>query len=438
MKRLRSISQSLTLPVLIAGVAFAGDIRAERPASDADGPVYRLELKPIDRSRVGKAMPDSSAAMDINGDGQVEILTSMQDANGHPEVLLYQRTGDEQWERTSIGIVKGHKEEMEWVAIGRPFPGDPRVCVAASVQHKDDGLVVFRLRAPGLSPFESENWEQGVAKEFAGQGLVFHDVTGDGVDELIYATQAGNELGILQANKGGNHLEKSGWTDHVIDSGNKRSWWWFDGKFYDLNGNGLKNDFFISTRRYGGSDLGMWKVVQTRPNDPSSYSVEKIYNGDSLFFDTGYLFSSDRDRRPDIVMVSIRRKEINMFDGRNDYALTRIPFHGAPWNVKILPFLGGERDAFVVAAAESPSLFWSYQWQNGAYEVRKETGYAGDYRHPMDGLFTIADVDGDGKLECITPDSSPDKKSKGLAYLKAVPVTEDGGEVKVVDRFKLE
>src|SRR6056297_2801861 len=205
MKRLPSTSRYLRLAVLISLTVLADHVRAEQPASDVGDALQRLELKPIDQSRVGKYMPDSSAAMDIDGDGQVEILTSMQDANGHPEVLLYRRTGDGQWDRTSIGVVERHKEEMEWVAIGRPFPGDPRVCVAASVQHKDDGLVVFRLRKPGLSPFESENWEQGVAKEFAGQGLMFYDVTGDGVDELIYATQAGNELGILQAKQDSDH-----------------------------------------------------------------------------------------------------------------------------------------------------------------------------------------------------------------------------------------
>lgn len=437
MNRLTLIRSRLGLTVLLAVVALAGNVQGQRPATKADGPAHRLELKPIDRSRVGKSMPDSSATMDIDGDGQVEILTSMQNAHGHPEVLLYKRTDDGQWELTSIGIVKRHKEEMEWVAIGRPFPGDSRVCVAASVQHKDDGLVVFRLREPGLSPFDSENWEQGVAKEFAGQGLVFHDVTGDGVDELIYATQAGNEFGVLQAKKGGNHLEKSGWTDHVIDSGNKRSWWWLDGKFYDLNGNGHKNDFFVSTRKYGGRDLGMWKVVQTKPNDPSSYRVEKIYNGNSLWFDTGYLFSSDRDRQPDIVMANYKVKRITLFDARNDYSATHIPFNGDPWNGKILPFLGGERDAFVIAAAKSPALFWSYQWRDGAYEVRQETGYPGNYGHPMDGLFTIADVDGDGELECITPDSSRSKRSKGLSYLQAVPATGADGEAEVVDRFKL-
>ena len=47
-----------------------------------------------------------------------------------------------------------------------------------------------------------------------------------------------------------------------------------DIKYYDLNGNGLKNDFFVSTRTYGGEDLGMWKIVQTVPNDLSSYKVE--------------------------------------------------------------------------------------------------------------------------------------------------------------------
>ncbi len=437
MKRLTSISWSLGLTVLIAVAALAANVRAERPATEAGAPLQRLKLKSIDRSRVGKAMPDSSAAMDIDSDGQVEILTSMQDAHGHPEVLLYKRTDEGRWDRTSIGIVKRHQEEIEWVAIGRPFPGDPQLCVAASVQHKDDGLVVFRLREPGLSPFDSDHWEQGVAKEFAGQGLVFHDLTGDGADELIYATQAGNELGILKANKDGNPMKKSGWTDHIIDSGNKRSWWWLDGKFYDLNGNGLDNDFFISTRRYGGSDLGMWKVVQTQPNDLSSYRVEEIHNGNSLVFDTGYLFSNDRDRQPDIVMVNYKVKQINLFDGGNDYAVTRVPFNGAPWNVKILPFLGGARDAFVVAAAKSPALFWSYQWRNGAYEARKETGYAGDYGHPMDGLFTITDVDGDGELECITPDSSRSNKSKGLSYLKAVPAAEDNPGAKAVDRFTL-
>src|SRR5690606_6520150 len=227
-------------------------------------------------------------------DGQVEIITSMQDPDGHPEILLYKRNKEGGWDCHTIGVVHMHKGEIEYVAVGRPFPGDSRICVAASVQHKEDGLVVFRLREPGLSPFEPANWEGGVAKGYAGQGLAFKDLDGDGVDELIYCTQAGNELGVLKSKEEGNHMEKPGWYDHIIDTGNKRSWWWLDGKYYDLNGNGLKNDFFVSTRTYGGEDLGMWKIVQTVPNDLSSYKVEKIFEGDSLFFDTGYFFSEDR------------------------------------------------------------------------------------------------------------------------------------------------
>ncbi len=331
-----------------------------------------------------------------------------------------------------------HKEEIEWVAAGRPFPGDSRVCVAASVQHKKDGLVVFRLREPDLSPFDPANWESGVAKGFAGQGLVFRDLTGDGVDELIYCTQAGNELGVLQAKRGGNPMAPSGWTDHVIDTGNNRSWWWLDGKFYDLNDNGVANDFFVSTRRYGGSDLGMWRVVQAVSNDPSSYQVEKIYHGDSMNFDTGYFFSADRDRKPDVVMMSKDQRVLCLLDGRNDYAVTSVPFDGVPWNVRVLPFLGqsGSPDAFVLATAQSRSLFWSYQWRDGGYEVWEETGHAGDYGHPMDGTFTIADVDADGEAECIVPDSSRDKRSKGLAYLEAVPNTND--RRKPFARFSLE
>ncbi|HKK31779.1 MAG TPA: hypothetical protein VKA18_15450, partial [Alphaproteobacteria bacterium] len=397
---------------------------------NTESPRQMLELRTIDNSRIGKTMPDSSAAVDIDGDGRVEVLSSMQDSDGHPEVLLYKRADEGDWEPTVIGVVKEHKEEVEWLAVGQPFPGDSRYCVAVSVQHKKDGLVVFRLREEGLDPFNADNWEQGVAKGFAGQGLVFRDLDGDGTDELIYATQRGNELGVLKAKKDGDHLTKDGWIDHVIDSGNKRAWWWLDGKFYDLDGDGLSNDFFVSTRRYGGSDLGMWKVVQTEPDDLSSYKVEKIYNGNSMWFDTGYFFSANRDRKPDIVMADYKRKAVHLLDGRDDYKVTSLPFNGVPWNVKVLPFLGGERDGFVVAAAKSPSLFWSFRWNNGAYELRKETKYLGDYGHPMDGTFTIADVDGDGEMECIFPDSAPSGRSKGLGYLDMAPATKEYTEQK--------
>ena len=151
--------------------------------------------------------------------------------------------------------------------------------------------------------------------------------------------------------------------------------------------------------------------------------MEKIYDGNSLWFDTGYLFSANHDRNPDIVMVDYKRKEVHLMDGRNGYELTSLPFNGVPWNVKVLPFTDGERDAFVVAAAKSPSLFWSFQWRGGAYEVRKEKEHKGNYEHPLDGTFTIADVDGDGQKECVVPDSSKDKRAKGLSYLEAVPMT---------------
>ena len=403
------------------GYLILGLLAVSQPVTAGGAPDRVLELLPIDTSRVGKAVPDSSAAMDVDGDGDVEVMTSMQDSEGHPEVLLYNRTDDGKWNRTVIGVVERHKEEIEWVAAGRPFAQEPQICIAASVQHKNDGLVVLRLRQPDASPFKGSNWEMGVAKEFAGQGLVFQDLTGDGVHELIYCTQGGNELGVLDPVEDGNPMKKAGWKDHVIDTGNDRAWWWLDGKFYDLNGDGVKNDFFASTRKYGGSDVGMWKVVQAEPKDLSSYRIEKIYNGNSLQFDTGYFFSGNRDRRPDIVMVNKPDKHVYFMDGRNEYEATRIRLDGSCWNVKILPFLGrsGSRDSFVVAAAKSPSLIWSFRWRNGSYEVWRETEYAGDYGHPMDGTFTIADVDEDGEDECVIPDSSPDKRAKGLCYLEA-------------------
>lgn len=405
----------------------------------SEPPRLKLELRSIDTSRVGWAMPDSSAVVDIDGDGTVEILSSMQDAEGHPEVFLYKRTGSGEWSRTMIGVVRRHSEEIEWIAVGRPFPRDPRVCIAASVQHKEDGLVVLRLRQPDACPFDGSNWEMGVAKGHAGQGLVFRDLTGDGIEELIYCTQAGNELGVLKVKEDGNPLEKSGWADHVIDTGQARAWWWLDGKFYDLNNDGVKNDFFVSTRQYGGGDLGMWQVVQTKPNKLSSYRIEKIYDGDSLQFDTGYFFSGDRQRKPDIVMVSKPDNHVHLMDGRHGYAVTRIPIEGSCWNVKILPFPSqpDSRDAFVVAAAKSPSLIWSFRWRHGAYEVWRETGYPGNYGHPMDGTFTIADVEGDGMAECVVPDSSRSRRSKGLCYLKAVRAAADQWKTGPENRFQL-
>lgn len=398
----------------------------EKALRKSEVPRRMLKLRAIDGSRVGKTMPDSSAAVDIDGDGQVEVLTSMQDDDRRPEVLLYKRTGEGDWKRTVIGRVERHQEEVEWLAVGRPFPGDPRYCVAVAVQHKKDGLVVFRLREQGLDPFDGDNWEQGVAKGFAGQGLVFQDLDGDGTEELLYATQRGNELGVLKAKKGGDHLTKDGWIDHVIDSGNGRAWWWLDGKFYDLNSDGVGNDFFVSTRKYGGRDLGIWKVVQTEPNNLSSYRVKKIYAGNALQIDTGYFFSENRDRAPDIVMVNKPDKHVHLLDGRNEYAVTRLALDGPAWNVKIVPSLGPDhsRDSFVVATTNSASLFWSFRWHDGAYELRKETKHLGNYGHPLDGTFTIADVDGDGEVECIVPDSSPSDRSKGLGYLDMVPATE--------------
>jgi len=394
-----------------------------------------LQLRTIDDSRVGSAQPDSSAAADIDGDREPEVLTSMQDRDGHPVVLLYDRRSDG-WNRTRIGVVEEHKEEIEWVAIGRPYPGDARFCVAVSVQHKKNGLRVFRLKEQGLSPFNPRNWRQSVANEFAGQGLRFHDLDGDHAEELVYATQGGTELGVLKYDPSA----ENNWRDHVIDSGNNRAWWWLDGKFYDLNGNGFHHDFFVTTRKYGGQDVGIWSVVQAKPNDLSSYTVDKIFEGNALQIDTGYVFSANRDRTPDVVMVNKPDNNVYLLDGRNQFDVTKIPIDGSAWNVKILPFLGPDhgRDSFVVAAAESPSLFWSFRWHDGAYEVRPETEHKGNYGHPLDGTFTIADLDRDGEMECITPDSASSPKSTGLGFLDAGPASPAYRNQEPVRSFKLD
>src|SRR5690554_6211755 len=96
----------------IGGMAFSGmDIMAsaEGPSKIAISNKVRLELRYIDTTRVGWAIPDSSAAVDIDGDGQVEIITSMQDADGHPEILLYKRNKEGGWDSHTIGVVNMHK-----------------------------------------------------------------------------------------------------------------------------------------------------------------------------------------------------------------------------------------------------------------------------------------------------------------------------------------
>ncbi len=417
-------SSSCSGTVLFAGTValFFGLVA---PLLSGEPPEKQLKLRTIDASRVGQAQPDSSAAADVDGDREPEVFSSMQNKKGHPEVFLYDRNGQGKWNRTTIGRVK-IKEEIEWVAVGTPFPGDHRYAVAVSVQHKKDGLVVFSPRKQGRSPHDPETWQKQVAKDFAGQGLRFKDLDGDLAEELVYATQAGKELGVLDyvpSAESGNH-----WQDDVIDSENGRAWWWLDGKFYDLNRNGFHRDFFVSTRMYGGRDTGIWKVTQENPGDLSSYQVQKVYDGNALHIDTGYIFSEPREGPPDIVMVDKNQESVFLLDGRNDFEVTRVPLDGAGWNVKILPSLGPDhsRDSFVVATADSSSLFWSFRWNDGAYEVRHETGFLGNYGHPLDGTFTIADVDRDGVLECVVPDSASSGKSKGLGYLDPVSTSQTG------------
>ncbi len=411
---------SVGTPVLlIVALVASNPLLAEDDNRTSPSP--RLELRTIDDTRVGQGgVPDSSDAVDVDDDGEAEVFSSMQNGEGHPEVFLYDRKGGGQWSRTRIGVVTEHKGEIEWVAVGTPLADDPRLCVAASVQHKKDGLVVFWQTTAKKSPFDPSHWKRGVAKEYAGQGLDFRDLTGDGDEELIYCTQAGNELGVLECRKAP-PTRKAAWEDHVIDQGNYRAWWWLDRRYYYLDGDGTANDFFTSTRKYGGTDTGMWKVIQEEAGNLDSYRVEKVYGANSLCFATGYFFSGNRDRKPDIVMVNKSRR-IYLLDGRNGYAATKIPFDGGGWNVNRFPVLdrGAKRDGFVLATAKSPSLLWSFRWRNGAYEAWAETGYPGDYGHPMDGKFTVADIDGDGEAECVTPDSAGSDRAKGLAYLEPV------------------
>lgn len=43
------------------------------------------------------------------------------------------------------------------------------------------------------------------------RGLAFKDLDGDGIDELVYCKQAGNESRVLRNKEGSNPVEKAGW-----------------------------------------------------------------------------------------------------------------------------------------------------------------------------------------------------------------------------------
>lgn len=353
---------------------------------------------------------DGVALGDINGNGRVDLLAS----NGKGGTVFWFEQGDTPWDwtRHTIFAIPDRPGEIEGNDLG-DFNGDGRL-EAISLDQPNGAIYLHKARGDPRGPWDTVRLLTG--RPYLQASLVA-DVDGDGRDDLIY-TWEGDAPG-----RGGVHwlkltgpdpLDPDHWTDHVMVT-HEGAWWVAPGRA-DLSGNGRATDVVFTARNMPGRNPGtrpglFWLEPPQDVTAPWTLRTIDRTLGHPLQVDWGN-FSGDGHGR-DLVVAGRGTEVLIWYEFSADWRRHDIPLPQiAPgvqanhlWNVTALHY-GGPRDGILTPANRGDrGALLLFEWIDGRY--RPNALLPIDYGHPMDDRMVLYDLDGNGRLEAIVPDSGP-------------------------------
>lgn len=357
---------------------------------------------------------DAACLSDVNQDGKVDVVTTSATA-----VYWFQKlhTGKYYWNRHTI--FEGGTEEMEGV-IAADFDGDGEIEAASLDQTAD----LIRLhKHPTGNPAGSWTTVSLLAGRPNLQNCQAIDIDDDGLPELVFTFEG------EMAGEGGVHwldfdgvdaTDPADWIEYVmIQKGG--AWWlassharWTVGNTWednrpDLSGAGTRDIIFTCrNNRNPGSQAGIFWLQE--PGDVTqlwTLNTIQIILGNPLHCDFGD-FSGDGNGK-DIVTfeldLGILPRIYRYSDNWSNSALAYPDDTVKCWNIRRGPSQTNGRDDIILITGDGVELggVYRYQWSGSAYVPTSILEI--DYIHPMDDTISFYDLDGDGVVEAIIPDS---------------------------------
>lgn len=354
---------------------------------------------------------DGIAVGDIDGDGDVDLLTSSGE-NG--EVFWFEQGADPmEWQRH---MIYSGATEIEGNALG-DFDGDGHL-EGISLDQKGNEILLHRPEKSTPGSWTTEAIQRN--RSFLQESLVT-DVDDDGRSELIYTWEgtAADSGGVHWLNlEDGAPINPDAWTDHTMVT--HESAWWIPSLRLDINEDGRDREIIYTARNLENRNSGARPgVFWIEPGGASTAHWHRHAIDTTLVHplhvDIGR-FSGDTARR-DLVVGGFDTQQLYFYTWTNSWHSHKLDLPQIDekefreiWNVKAIPVGKQKRDAMLaVLSQEAGSAMVLFQYREGRY--RSHVVRQMSYTHPMDDRLVLRDLTGNGRPELIVPDSGGNRLS---------------------------
>jgi hypothetical protein len=362
--------------------------------------------------------PDAIDVADLNGDGKLDLVSG----GGHPGIVYTVRIF---FQGESIGdwrerIIYEGDGRIQGVAVFKDARTKRQVIMSA-----DQLNGKIRLHAATGQQWSIVKNSVVVSERPWIQSIVALDLDGDGVDEIVYAWEgtSANSGGVnaLWLASGSDPAQPASWQDTPLVT-LEGAWAIREPILLDLDGDGRASELLISARRASdgtrnpASKPGLYYLNVNRIGTISALTKIGEAGRDPINFARGSFFG--RGSPNDVAIVDLVSDTITFLEtegGRCTFELRFPLLPGTPaglssggWNVATIAdrIMGRTRDALIAVSARSdgrPSGLWGIYWDGAAWQFKLLEVW--QHGHPVDNRLIWIDLDGDGVLELIAPDS---------------------------------
>lgn len=362
--------------------------------------------------------PDAIDVADLNGDGKLDFVTG----GGHPGTIytvriFFQQESIHGW-REQV-IFEGHGRIQGAAVFIDPRTKRPIIFSADQLNGQ------IRLH---VSP--ERRWTAATSAPVVSgrpwiQSLVALDLDRDGVDELVYAWEGvgakSGGVNALRLIKDADPALPASWQDVSLTQ-LEGAWALRDPVLRDYDRDGKANELLVGARRAlngtrnPAAKPGLYYLKVTSLDTEAQLTKIGDAGLDPINFARGSFFG--RGSQDDVAMVDLQSDVLTFMEtgsGRARFEL-KLPRPPEPsldsilvgWNVTTIPRKSRtqKRDALIVVAARStgnPSQVFGLYWDGASYRFQLFETWP--YGHPADNRMIWVDLDRDGILDLIAPDS---------------------------------
>lgn len=369
---------------------------------------YFFDDKPTEITRTiiannNLASNDSTHAVDLTGNGLFDYVV----ANETGELYWYEQIAIGTFATHTINESSVSRAKVEGVLF-IDIDGNGNFELLVMDQENNE----IRIYAPDTADNYRGTWSGStiLTSREQIQRPVALDIDEDGVDELVYAWEGnGTSTGGLHwLDYDGDSITSSGsYTDYTMVA--EPGAWWIGDERRDISGNGKSTDIVFSSR-IASNNTTPGIFVALEPNHVTdTWTIKQIENEekDWLHVYFGNFFgTTDRD-----IIAHAFDGTIALYDYENNWARTTIAadINEAGYNAFPHYLYRNGRQKFITTGHASGILskvrMVEWYWDGFAWTQRLNTA---GINQKTDNFFRWDDMDGSGQLELIGSDSNAD------------------------------